>query len=201
MAMSQNIHFQLMTGLKYLLPTIALGLLSVMFYMSQGVPEESTIPYSERRLHDRVKGPQVSAPYFTGVTGAGDRLSMSAMSVKPDQSVDEDLEIDQVVLRIKTGPNQDILASSDSGLIRNEKGLLVMEGNVQVVTNNGYQLSASKMTSKMEALWLYADGPVKGTGAAGVLEAGSMEILRDSETGNLQFIFKDGIKLIYDPKN
>ena len=200
MTTSQDIHFQLMTGLKYILPMIALGLLSVMFYMSQSVPEESTIPYSERRLYDRAKGPQVSAPYFTGVTGAGDRLSMSAMSVKPDQSVDEDLEIDQVVLRIKTSPNQDILASSDSGLIRNEKGLLVMEGNVQVVTNNGYQLSASKMTSKMEALWLYADGPVKGTGAAGVLEAGSMEILRNSETGNLQFIFKDGIKLIYDPK-
>ena len=200
MTTSQDIHFQLMTGLKYILPMIALGLLSVMFYMSQSVPEESTIPYSERRLYDRAKGPQVSAPYFTGVTGAGDRLSMSAMSVKPDQSVDEDLEIDQVVLRIKTGPNQDILASSDSGLIRNEKALLVMEGNVQVVTNNGYQLSASKLTSKMEALWLYADGPVKGTGAAGVLEAGSMEILRDSETGNLQFIFKDGIKLIYDPK-
>jgi len=200
MTTSQDIHFQLMTGLKYILPMIALGLLSVMFYMSQSVPEESTIPYSERRLYNRAKSPQVSAPYFTGVTGAGDRLSMSAMSVKPDQSVDEDLEIDQVVLRIKTSPNQDILASSDSGLIRNEKGLLVMEGNVQVVTNNGYQLSASKMTSKMEALWLYADGPVKGTGAAGVLEAGSMEILRDSETGNLQFIFKDGIKLIYDPK-
>ncbi|MBT4567220.1 LPS export ABC transporter periplasmic protein LptC [Rhodobacteraceae bacterium nBUS_24] len=200
MTTSQDIHFQLMTGLKYILPMIALGLLSVMFYMSQSVPEESTIPYSERRLYDRAKGPQVSAPYFTGVTGAGDRLSMSAMSVKPDQSVDEDLEIDQVVLRIKTGPNQDILASSDSGLIRNEKGLLVMEGNVQVVTNDGYQLSASRITSKMEALWLYADGPVKGTGAAGVLEAGSMEILRDSETGNLQFIFKDGIKLIYDPK-
>ena len=200
MTTSQDIHFQLMTGLKYILPMIALGLLSVMFYMSQSVPEESTIPYSERRLYDRAKGPQVNAPYFTGVTGAGDRLSMSAMSVKPDQSVDEDLEIDQVVLRIKTGPNQDILASSDSGLIRNEKGLLVMEGNVQVVTNDGYQLSASRITSKMEALWLYADGPVKGTGAAGVLEAGSMEILRDSETGNLQFIFKDGIKLIYDPK-
>ncbi|MBT7907904.1 MAG: LPS export ABC transporter periplasmic protein LptC [Paracoccaceae bacterium] len=200
MTTSQDIHFQLMTGLKYILPMIALGLLSVMFYMSQSVPEESTIPYSERRLYDRAKGPQVSAPYFTGVTGAGDRLSMSAMSVKPDQSVDEDLEIDQVVLRIKTGPNQDILASSDSGLIRNEKGLLVMEGNVQVVTNDGYQLSASRITSKMEALWLYADGPVKGTGAAGDLEAGSMEILRDSETGNLQFIFKDGIKLIYDPK-
>ena len=127
-------------------------------------------------------------------------MTRDPVTVKPDQSVDEDLEIDQVVLRIKTSPNQDILASSDSGLIRNEKGLLVMEGNVQVVTNNGYQLSASKMTSKMEALWLYADGPVKGTGAAGVLEAGSMEILRDSETGNLQFIFKDGIKLIYDPK-
>mgnify|MGYP000358972607 FL=1 len=200
MTTSQDIHFQLMTGLKYILPMIALGLLSVMFYMSQSVPEESTIPYSERRLYDRAKGPQVSAPYFTGVTGAGDRLSMSAMSVKPDQSVDEDLEIDQVVLRIKTGPNQDILASSDSGVIRNEKGLLVMEGNVQVVTNDGYQLSASRITSKMEALWLYADGPVKGTGAAGDLEAGSMEILRDSETGNLQFIFKDGIKLIYDPK-
>ena len=200
MTTSQDIHFQLMTGLKYILPMIALGLLSVMFYMSQSVPEESTIPYSERRLYDRAKGPQVNAPYFTGVTGAGDRLSMSAMSVKPDQSVDEDLEIDQVVLRIKTGPNQDILASSDSGLIRNEKGLLVMEGNVQVVTNDGYQLSASRITSKMEALWLYADGPVKGTGAAGDLEAGSMEILRDSETGNLQFIFKDGIKLIYDPK-
>ena len=200
MAMSNNMHFQLMTGLKYLLPLIALGLLSVMFYMSRGAPEESTIPYSERRLHDRVKGPQVSAPYFTGVTGAGDRLSMSAMSVKPDQSVDEDMAIDQVVLRIKTGPSQDILASSDSGLIRNAEGLLVMEGSVQIIANDGYQLSASKITSKMDALWLYADGPVKGTGAAGILEAGSMEIFRDADTGNLQFIFKDGIKLIYDPK-
>lgn len=105
-----------------------------------------------------------------------------------------------MVLRIKTGPNQDILASSDSGLIRNEKGLLVMEGNVQIVTNDGYQLSASRITSKMDALWLSAEGPVKGTSVAGVLEAGSMEILRNPDTGNLQFIFKDGIKLIYDPK-
>ena len=200
MAISHNMHFQLMTGLKYLLPMIALGLLSVMFYMSQSVPEESTIPYSERRLYDRVKGPQVNAPYFTGVTGAGDRLSMSAISVKSDQPGDEELAIDQVVLRIKTGPNQDILASSDSGLIRNEKGLLVMEGNVQIVTNDGYQLSASRITSKMDALWLSAEGPVKGTSAAGVLEAGSMEILRNPDTGDLQFIFKDGIKLIYDPK-
>lgn len=200
MAISHNMHFQLMTGLKYLLPMIALGLLSVMFYMSQSAPEESTIPYSERRLYDRVKGPQVNAPYFTGVTGAGDRLSMSAISVKSDQPGDEELAIDQVVLRIKTGPNQDILASSDSGLIRNEKGLLVMEGNVQIVTNDGYQLSASRITSKMDALWLSAEGPVKGTSAAGVLEAGSMEILRNPDTGDLQFIFKDGIKLIYDPK-
>lgn len=200
MAISHNMHFQLMTGLKYLLPMIALGLLSVMFYMSQSAPEESTIPYSERRLYDRVKGPQVSAPYFTGVTGAGDRLSMSAISVKSDQPGDEELAINQVVLRIKTGPNQDILASSDSGLIRNEKGLLVMEGNVQIITNDGYQLSASRITSKMDALWLSAEGPVKGTSAAGVLEAGSMEILRNPDTGDLQFIFKDGIKLIYDPK-
>ena len=200
MAISHNMHFQLMTGLKYLLPMIALGLLSVMFYMSQSAPEESTIPYSERRLYDRVKGPQVNAPYFTGVTGAGDRLSMSAISVKSDQPGDEELAIDQVVLRIKTGPNRDILASSDSGLIRNEKGLLVMEGNVQIVTNDGYQLSASRITSKMDALWLSAEGPVKGTSAAGVLEAGSMEILRNPDTGDLQFIFKDGIKLIYDPK-
>ena len=200
MAISHNMHFQLMTGLKYLLPMIALGLLSVMFYMSQSAPEESTIPYSERRLYDRVKGPQVNAPYFTGVTGAGDRLSMSAISVKSDQPGDEELAIDQVVLRIKTGPNQDILASSDSGLIRNEKGLLVMEGNIQIVTNDGYQLSASRITSKMDALWLSAEGPVKGTSAAGVLEAGSMEILRNPDTGDLQFIFKDGIKLIYDPK-
>ena len=200
MAISHNMHFQLMTGLKYLLPMIALGLLSVMFYMSQSAPEESTIPYSERRLYDRVKGPQVNAPYFTGVTGAGDRLSMSAISVKSDQPGDEELAIDQVVLRIKTGPNQDILASSDSGLIRNEKGLLVMEGNVQIVTNDGYQLSASRITSKIDALWLSAEGPVKGTSAAGVLEAGSMEILRNPDTGDLQFIFKDGIKLIYDPK-
>ena len=200
MAISHNMHFQLMTGLKYLLPMIALGLLSVMFYMSQSAPEESAIPYSERRLYDRVKGPQVNAPYFTGVTGAGDRLSMSAISVKSDQPGDEELAIDQVVLRIKTGPNQDILASSDSGLIRNEKGLLVMEGNIQIVTNDGYQLSASRITSKMDALWLSAEGPVKGTSAAGVLEAGSMEILRNPDTGDLQFIFKDGIKLIYDPK-
>lgn len=201
MALSQNLHIQLMTGLKYLLPMIALGLLSVMFYMSQSVPQESIIPDSERQLYDRVNGPQVNAPYFTGVTGAGDRLSMSAMSVKPDQSVEEDLEIDQVVLRIKTGPNQDILASSDSGLIRNEQGLLVMEGSVQVVTNDGYQLSASRITSKMDALWLYAEGPVKGTGAAGFLEASSMEIFRNAETGSLQFIFQDGIKLIYDPES
>ena len=200
MEISNNIHFKLMTGLKYLLPMTALGLLSVMFYMSQSAPEESTIPYSERRLYDRVKGPQVNAPYFTGVTSAGDRLSMSAISVKSDQSSDEELAINQVVLRIKTGPNQDILASSDSGLIRNEKGLLVMEGNVQIVTNNGYQLSASRITSKINALWLSAEGPVKGTSAAGVLESGSMEILRNPDTGDLQFIFKDGIKLIYDPK-
>ena len=200
MALSQNLYFQTMTGLKYLLPLAALGLLSIMFYMSQSAPEESQIPISERSLFDRVKGPQVNAPYFTGVTGAGDRLSMSANSVKPDQNIEQDMAVDQVVLRIKTGPDQDILVSSDSGLMRNKEGLLIMEGSVQLVTQNGYQLSASRMTSKLDALWLYAEGPVMGIGAEGVFKAGSMEIFRNSETDGLQFNFKDGIKLIYDPK-
>ena len=200
MALSQNIYFQAMTGLKYVLPLSALALLSVMFYMSQNAPEESKIPLSNKSLYDRVKGSQVNAPYFTGVTGAGDRLSMSAMSVKTDQSVDQDMEIEQVVLRIKTGPDQDILVSSDSGLMRDKEGLLIMEGSVQLVTNDGYQLSASRITSKLDALWLYAEGPVMGIGAEGVFKAGSMEILRNPETDALQFIFKDGIKLIYDPK-
>ena len=54
--------------------------------------------------------------------------------------------------------------------------------------------------TRIKRLELRSDGAVQGQAPFGTLEAGRMELKTDSLTNNAHLLFKDGVKLIYDPK-
>ena len=69
-----------------------------------------------------------------------------------------------------------------------------------VETTSGYILTTDALESRIQRLDLRSDGAVNGRTPFGTLEAGRMELTTDSATNDAHLLFKDGVKLIYDPK-
>lgn len=191
----------MVTTLKIGLPMVALGLLVSMFLMSKKIPELTEIPFSQRELIERSKGQQMSTPYYLGVTGSGDRISIAANSLKPDDTNSSNAFADQISYKILTKDGVTIHLFSDSGFLYDDTEMVVMEGSVSVISTDGYQLNASKIDAKLDQTWVFAQGPIQGSVPSGRLEAGSLEIVRSTETEALSFHFKGGVKMIYVPKN
>ncbi|MAU92466.1 MAG: hypothetical protein CMQ03_09115 [Gammaproteobacteria bacterium] len=194
-------HSMMVTTLKVVLPLVALGLLVIMFLMSKKVPELTEIPFSQSELIERSKGQQMSTPYYLGVTGSGDKISVAANALKPDGNDGSNAFVDQISSKIETKDGVTVHMFSDSGFLYNDTEMVVMEGSVSVITNNGYQLRASKIDIRLDHTWIFAQGPIQGVVPSGRIDAGSLEIERSANTGALNFYFKGGVKMIYVSKD
>ena len=198
----RNINHSIMVmTLKVVLPLVALGLLVSMFLMSKKVPELTEIPFSQTKLIERSKGQQMSAPYYLGVTGSGDEISIAANTLNPDNTNGSSAVIDQISSKIETKDGVTIHMFSNNGFLYNDTEMFVMEGLVSVITNNGYQLRASKIDARLDKTWVFIQGPIQGSLPSGRFDAGSLEIVRSVETDALNFYFKGGVKMIYIPED
>ena len=69
--------------LKVLLPLAALALLSTLFLISRGVNIEATIPFADHEIEERMRGQQITAPFFSGTTAQGDEITVTASIARP----------------------------------------------------------------------------------------------------------------------
>lgn len=183
---------------KIIFPLVALGLLSTMFLFSRTVDPSDAIPFAEIDVEMIAREQKLTSPRFSGTTSDGSAVIVDAESAVPDLTNSRRLSIQKVVARIESlsGPSYGIIA--DTALYDGNDDLLDMEGNVQLSTSTGYRLETDKLVANLAVTGVDAPGAVSGRGPAGRLQAGSMTL---STNGNTQvLVFKNGVKLIYDPK-
>jgi len=183
--------------LKVVLPLVAILLLGMMFMMTKNVPELTEIPFASGALKERSKSEQVAEPNYMGMTKEGDMLNVFAETLKPKNEEMSDLLAMRPKSEIITKEGRMIQLASNSGLLYDDKGLFSMEGAVEIVTSDGYQLNAEKVDVKLDQTWAFAYGPVNGVGPSGTLSAGSLEIKRSPETDALKLYFKGRVKVLY----
>ncbi len=69
-----------------------------------------------------------------------------------------------------------------------------------IASTNGYVMRSDRITSRLSFLEIVAPGEVTADGPAGTLRSGGMRIEDREDGGNVQLLFTDGVKLVYDPK-
>jgi lipopolysaccharide export system protein LptC len=198
MARVDNRYSRFVLWAKIIFPLVALGLLSTMFLFSRTVDPSDAIPFAEIDVEMIAREQKLTSPRFSGTTSDGSAVIVDAESAVPDLTNSRRLSIQKVVARIESlsGPSYGIIA--DTALYDGNDDLLDMEGNVQLSTSTGYRLETDKLVANLAVTGVDAPGVVSGRGPAGRLQAGSMTL---STNGNTQvLVFKNGVKLIYDPK-
>ena len=183
--------------LKVVLPMIAVLLLGMMFMMTENVPELTEIPFASGAVKERIKNEQVAKPDYMGMTKDGDILNVYADTLTPENEEMSALLVTRPKSEITTKDGRVIHLISDSGLIRNEANLLSMEGDVEILTSDGYRFFAQKTDVRLDQTWAFAFGPVRGFGPGGTIRAGSLEIKRSSEADALKFHLKGRVNVLY----
>lgn len=192
-------HSRLVAVLKVALPLAALALLSTLFLLSRSVDPVGQLPFGDGELPERLRGGQViTAPFFAGQTDTGEDVLFAADLIRPDADGDltraEGMR-GQITLMSGTA----VTMSSATGTFSADQGEATLVGNVDLSTSTGFALTSQELHAGLTALTVTSPGAVTGTGPMGRLDAGAMTLTRRADTGQAHMLFKDGVKLLYDP--
>lgn len=185
--------------LKVVLPLAALGILSTLFLLSRSVDPTATIPFAEQDMVDRMRDQQVTAPFFSGATPKGDQITVTASLARPG-GPGQPAEAEDLKARIITAEGTTITMQSRLGRFDLPADQAIFVGDVHIAASIGAELTTKKLVAALSGLRAESPGEVKGTAVLGRLTAGSMLITAKNEGDPVHMLFKNGVKLVYDPK-
>ncbi|WP_333684953.1 hypothetical protein [Pontibaca methylaminivorans] len=191
-------YSRLIAVFKVLLPLAALAILATLFLLSRGVDLVS-LPFSEQEIAERLGGQQVNEPVFSGVTPKGDEVLLRAARLRGGGR-DEPATASDLAGRFIMADGGEISFSSRSGHFDLEAERAEFSGDVRITTSTGYSLVTERLETGLKTVEAEAPGTVSGSGPPGRLTAGSMTIGAREPGGPVHLLFKDGVRMIYDPK-
>ncbi|MFL4469307.1 LPS export ABC transporter periplasmic protein LptC [Tateyamaria armeniaca] len=191
-------YSRLVAWLKVLLPLMALLLLSTLFLLSRNIDPMTTLPFAETEIDDRLREQQITAPFFSGTTDAGDQVSVSASTMATRNELNNEATDFSAQIDLASGTRINLI--SDQGQFDLRGNTSTLQGNVVITTSSGFDLSSEEMIAEFDTLALESPGPVQGTGPLGTLDAGQMRLQRNGVDSNAHLIFTNGVKLIYTPE-
>jgi len=200
MAQSIASYSRVVAWLKILLPVSALALLSTLFLFSRAIDPDQSIPFATVDVKQLAREPRITAPEFSGMTADGAAITISASSAKTDPTNLDDGTIDRLTAEFQTPDGAEITARANQGAIEDAK-IVRLEGDVQIDTSSGYRISTRELVSDLDKTLITSEGAVVATGPVGEIQAGKMVVNLENETGTSMLIFKNGIKVLYDPTN
>jgi len=194
-----DLYSRMVALFKVLLPLAALAILSTVFLLSRSVDPTATIPFAEQEMADRMRDQQVTAPFFSGTTSGGDEIMVTASIARPGgpNSPAEATDLDAQITMVD---GVRINLQSDTGTVAVDKDLATFDGHVIITTSTGYVVLTDTLNTALSGITANTPGQIEGTGPLGEFTAGNMQIDTKTEGGPVHMLFKNGVKLIYDPK-
>ena len=177
-------------AVRIALPLGALALLSSVFLVAPR-PAGEAPPIPAARAEAVSREQRLGRPDFAGVTEDGTRIAFQADSARPVAGHPGAFDASVVRMRADTAARGVDLAAPE-GQMRD--GRITVTGGVDVTTSDGWQVEAPRMVALLDRTELSADGPVRGDGPLGRIEAGAMTV-----TDEL-IDFTGGTRVIYEPR-
>ncbi|MEM6594244.1 MAG: LPS export ABC transporter periplasmic protein LptC, partial [Pseudomonadota bacterium] len=160
---------------------------------------EDAIPFVEGDIESIAENQRIAAPTFSGVTTDGDAVTITADFATPDPNDAQRVSIDNVRARIVAPDGGELRVTAGSALYEGGSERVTLTGSVEIQTSTGYQVTSDKLQTSLAETELLSPGPVTGTGPAGEITAGRLELM--TQSGNKLLVFNQGVKLVYLPQN
>lgn len=195
-------HSRIVLWLKVGLPLVALAILSTLFFVAETLDPEAAIPYADVDVERILREQGMTRPSFGGVTSDGIQISLSADAVRPGQDRRSRLLGSALAANLMIPERGEITIHSPEGIIDADNGEAVLQGGALLVSSNGFRVSTERIFASYLEARITAESEISATGPAGDLVAGSMELVRQTgETPGYLLVFRDGVRLIYEPKS
>ncbi len=201
MTVYDNSYSRFVAWAKILLPLFALGVLSTLFLFSKQIDPTRAIPFSKVDVKELAREERIGSPNYSGVTQDGAAISIAASNAKPDPENPQRMIASNLVAKIEMPDGGLVDISARDGEIDSAGQIARLEGGVDIQTSSGYRIRTAALTALLDKTDIKSDDQVTAKGPIGTLEAGLMEINQapDGET-NYVLVFKNGVKLVYDPE-
>ncbi|SIO48887.1 lipopolysaccharide export system protein LptC [Rhodovulum sp. ES.010] len=200
MASWDNTYSRFIALAKIVLPLAALGLLSTLFLISRGPGGGEDLPYAQVEIDELLREQRIGAPTYAGVTRDGTAIAVTAETARPDAEAPGRATAQRMRARLDLPDGSHADISAAQGTIDTAAQTAILDGRARIETSTGYQVRAARITSALGRTEVIADGPVDADGPPGRIDAGAMELTAapGAETRYV-LVFKDGVKLVYDP--
>ncbi len=198
--MRDHVHSRIVSWLKVLLPLAALALLSTIFLLSRPTDPVSDLPFAVPGLNDPNIRQQLTEPHFSAATTAGDSITMTAQTARPDPERDGVARALGLRATLDLSDGGKIEMQADSALLDGPNDVAVLTGDVLVESSTGYTLRTDELTSALSKVQIESTGPIIGDGPTGAFEAGKLLVRADDDGNNIRMLFTEGVKMLYDPQ-
>ncbi|QDY71248.1 LPS export ABC transporter periplasmic protein LptC [Qingshengfaniella alkalisoli] len=202
MARFDNGYSRAVAVAKLVLPLIALAILSTLFLFPRGQRTGEPMAITDITIRELAREQRLGAPSYDGVTAEGSKVNLSAETLRPDS--DQPGVIIGTELRAtlfnKNGFGYQI--ASGAGRIDEETGQTTLSENVQITTSTGYRIQTDTAFVSTDLNHIETEGAIQASGPLGQLTAGKMVMTGNPDSGNnAVVVFKDGVRLLYQPGN
>ena len=200
MAIYDKIYFRVINFLKIALPVIGVGLIIAMFILSRDQVSKAVLPLDKNKFEHELAKQQINQLYYSGQTDAGDELALSAQAAAESLEGQGKLEMKSVSATVKTKYGLEINATAQFAEYSYSDKLLKMSGSVLISSSTGYQLSTPALLVSTDGTYIRGVGPVEGFSPMGKIQAGKIEIKRESANAPMQLWFSEKVMIDYEPK-
>lgn len=191
-------YSRMVSYLKVFLPLAALALLSTLFLISPGSDTEVVIPFADREIEERLRGQQITAPFFSGSTAQGDEIWVTAAMARA--SADQPVIASNLKAEIRMTTGGQLTLTSDRGTVHPDQDLARFIGNVEITTTQGMVVETEALKTQLSTINAESPGAIHATGDLGDLTAGHMQIRSETVGGPVHLLFTKSVKLVYDPQ-
>lgn len=195
----RDAHSRFIGLLKLVLPLAALAVLSSLFLVARTINPEDAIPYAEVDVADRLREPRMTLPVYATVTQNGDALKFTATEARPNNQGEPSTATNVVGELISpSGKRTDLVAQN--GTFDSAKDSVYFEGDVVVVTSDGWKIESEDLTSSTVSTAVKTDRLTRVTGPNTTITAQSMDLTANPDKPDSHvLVFKHNVKLIYLP--
>lgn len=197
MAINDTRYAQIVGWLKVLLPLAALVLLSFMFMIARTIDPTEALRVGD--LPAETARRQITGPSFSTVTEDGAAISFVARSARPLGQEPDAIAATDLDALLETPDGAQVKISAPEAELLGADQRLELAGGVRLETSTGYEIESPALEARLDATRLASKGPVKARGPLGELTAGAAEVTRQDGHDTYVLVFKDGVKLVYQP--
>lgn len=194
-------HTRLVLWLKVALPLLALAILSTLFFVAETLDPEAAIPYADVDVDRILREQGMTKPVFGGVTSGGVQIALSASAVRPGEGESGRLTGTTLNAQLDIPERGSITIQSPEGIIDTETSQAILQGGAILESTSGYTVRTDRIVTSYAEASAETGGEVRATGPAGRLTAGRMVLTQQQGDGaGYLLVFKDGVKLVYEPQ-